>query len=250
MNIQVCCPYQKCVFNCPMCIAKGHKHNYRFPDITHLQEYYDELNRIVVEEFDCDVVITGECDPSQNMRWVKRLLKNLEGIFFRGNIELQTRNYSLNLDDLFGLNVLSYSIVYLKDYLRCHSFPKLKKNAINRIVILLTKEFEFLNKDIFDPMGYDQVTFKTLQYGEDDEINKWIDNNKMSEDGLNKIKEIVEKYNGSKECSVRLDTSCQDATNRYYIYRCDGKLYTNWNAKTDKFSHKIKKLDNVFKVED
>lgn len=252
MNIQVCCPYQKCVFNCPMCIAKGHKHKYQFPDITHMSEYYDKLKELIEIEHECDVILTGECDPSQNMRWVKKTAEFLKHkCYFKGKVELQTRNYSINVSDLSYIDVLSYSIVSLRDYIRSYSFPKLSISSSlglgkNRLVILLTKEFEILNKDTFDPMGYDQVTFKTLQYGEDDSVNKWIDENKMSEDGLERIKEIIEKYSGSKECSVRLDTSCQDAKGRYYIYRSDGKTYTNWNAKTDR----IKKLNGVFNLND
>lgn len=229
MNIQVCCPYQKCVYNCPMCIAKGHKHNYKFSNNTNSQEYYDNLSNIIEYEQTCDVILTGECDPSQNMQWVKKVLTQLKDTYFSGSVELQTRNYNIDVQKLedLDLGVLSYSIVYLKDYLKSHSFNKLRV-GINRLVILLTKEFEFLNKDTFNTMGFNQVTFKTLQYGEDKNVNKWIDENKMSEDGVNRIREIIEFYNGSKECSVRLDENCQDATNRYYIYRSDGKLYKNW----------------------
>lgn len=33
MNLQVCAPHQECVYNCPFCVARGHKHKYHFKDI-------------------------------------------------------------------------------------------------------------------------------------------------------------------------------------------------------------------------
>ena len=33
MNLQVCLPYQPCWFNCPMCVARGHKHKYIFDNL-------------------------------------------------------------------------------------------------------------------------------------------------------------------------------------------------------------------------
>lgn len=100
------------------------------------------------------------------------------------------------------------------------------------MVILLTEEFEFLNVNNFNTMGFDQITFKTLQYGEDDEVNKWIYNNKISEEGETRIREIVNKFNTNSSCSVRLDTSCQTAADRYHIFRCDGNLYDSWKSFT------------------
>jgi hypothetical protein len=98
------------------------------------------------------------------------------------------------------------------------------------MVIFLTEEFEFLNVNNFNTMGFDQITFKTLQHGEDAGVNAWIDSNKMSEEGLAEIRKIVDKYNSHETCSVRLDTSCQDATNRYEIFRSDGEVYDSWEA--------------------
>lgn len=229
MNLQICVPYQKCVFNCPMCVAKGHKHNYDFKNlyIEDKEEYGNKL-RYINNNSECfeNVIITGECDPTQNMGFVKYVINQLkydDDI----KIELQTHNYNVNVNELDGLDVLSYSITDSKAYLRSYKFPRLK-DKINRIVILLTKEFEFLNKNNFDPMGFDQVTFKTLQHGEDEEINKWIDTNKLED--LSNIYEIINEYNGTNT-SVRIDTSCQNAKGRYKILRSDGNLYSSWEEK-------------------
>lgn len=175
MNLQISIPYEPCVYKCPMCVARGHKHNYTFENV------YQE--------------------------------KPLE--FFN----------SLNDPILSKVDVVSYSITTARSYLNAHRLQKIGR--INRIVILLTKEFEFLNKDTFNSMGFSQVTFKTLQHGEDDTVNKWIDDHKMGD--ISSIQDIVDFYNGS-EISVRLDQSCQNATNRYFILRCDGKLYDAWES--------------------
>ena len=68
MNLQVCVPYEKCVFNCPMCVAKGHEHNYDFKNIYREDKefYKTQLSKIV--QFYKDFIITGECEPTQNMK--------------------------------------------------------------------------------------------------------------------------------------------------------------------------------------
>jgi hypothetical protein len=113
------------------------------------------------------------------------------------------------------------------------------------MVILLTEEFEFLNVNNFNTMGFDQITFKTLQHGEDAGVNAWIDSNKMSEEGLTEIRKIVDKYNSHETCSVRLDTSCQDATNRYEIFRSDGNVYDSWEAMAPKGVKVIAEKESV-----
>lgn len=225
MNLQICVPYQKCVYNCPMCIARNHKHNYEFDNLyeTNRAEYLFALAK-AVKEAD-DIVITGECDPSQDMSFVRNIMQTiLSNKKPEAKVEMQTHNYHIYIENL-NLDVLAYSITNSKAYLKSYRFPKYA--PINRIVILLTKEFEFLNKDNFDAMGFDQVTFKTLQYSEDENINKWIDENRLKD--LSNIYEIVEHYNGSN-VSVRLDTSCM-AKGRYLVFRSDGLLYETWEAK-------------------
>ena len=33
MNIQISAPYQPCVYHCPFCVARGHKHEYKFDNL-------------------------------------------------------------------------------------------------------------------------------------------------------------------------------------------------------------------------
>lgn len=50
MNLQVCAPHQECVYNCPFCVARGHKHKYQFKDIYNdglNQDYFNALKRTI-----------------------------------------------------------------------------------------------------------------------------------------------------------------------------------------------------------
>jgi len=145
----------------------------------------------------------------------------------KAKVELQTHNYHIDTNELQQIDVLSYSITNAKEYLRAYKFPKIQ-NGTNRLVILLTKEFAFLDKDNFNPMGFEQITFKVLQDSEDTSINKWIAENKLED--LTNIYDIVNTYNGS-DVSVRIDTSCQTAKGRYQIFRSDAYIYENWETK-------------------
>lgn len=93
MNLQVCAPHQECVYNCPFCVARGHKHKYHFKDIYKdglNQDYFNALKRTIKTCNIDTVIITGECDPTQNMlchsdavsRWTTlRVLINLPNLF-------------------------------------------------------------------------------------------------------------------------------------------------------------------------
>ena len=45
INLQVVMPYQKCVYNCPFCCARGKKHNYQFDNLykTNYKEWQQKL---------------------------------------------------------------------------------------------------------------------------------------------------------------------------------------------------------------
>lgn len=66
MNLQVCAPHQECVYNCPFCVAHGHKHKYQFKDIYNdglNQDYFNALKRTIKTCNIDTIIITGECDP-------------------------------------------------------------------------------------------------------------------------------------------------------------------------------------------
>jgi hypothetical protein len=93
------------------------------------------------------------------------------------------------------------------------------------LVILLTKEFDFLNTDNFDSMGFNEITFKVLQKGISLNQRLYVDNNKM--ESLDNIYGIIDRYNGT-DVSIRIDNNCQDSHGRYKIFREDGILYNTW----------------------
>lgn len=223
MNLQVCLPYQPCWFNCPMCVARGHKHNYIFDNLykDNKKLYFKKL-KDVLKSLDkgVSVILTGECDPTQNLRFCEEVIRLTRKVRPDLIIELQTRNYTYKggLD----LDVLSYSIVDAKGYGAASTFYKDKK-AVNRIVILLSNWTTFLNNQNFNAKGFKQVTFKVLQPSEDKNVNKWIEQHRLPSNRLEVIKSI--KREG---VSIKVDENCQSGIGRYYIFRSDGNVYKTW----------------------
>lgn len=224
MNLQVCLPYQPCWFHCPMCVARGHKHNYIFDNLYESNKRkYLKLLAKAVKKLDkgVSVILTGECDPTQDLDFCKEVIKVVRSVRKDLVIELQTRNYAYKGE--LDVDVLSYSVVSLRGYQNARQYYK-DWTIVNRMVILLVKGLEpYLDNEHFDTKGFDQVTFKTLQYGEDAEANAWIDKFKMSEAGVEAVRGIVREG-----ISIRVDTSCQNAEGRYRIFRSDGKVYNTW----------------------
>ena len=220
MNLQLCIPYEPCIYHCPFCIARGHKHNYEFQNLykTNKKEYFQKLID-VLEFIDGSVVLTGECEPTQNMSFLKDVIKVIRKHKKNAVIELQTRNYEYKggLD----IDVLSYSIVDSKAYLNAYKLYKEPKK-INRLVILLRRDLDFLNNYNFNSFGFQQVTFKQLQLGEDFETNKWIMNN------LSEVNHNIQR----SDISIRYDYSCQTAKGRYFVFRSDGNLYNSWEERS------------------
>lgn len=232
-NLQICLPYQSCAFCCKMCVARGHKHYYRFMNLyaEDPQNYKEKLISVICAakpKID-NLIITGECDPTQNAQFVRDVISWVNN---RYPVEITTHNQ--HFDRILGgihVDTISLSVTNVKEYLsawHCSKSPEMADNY--RLVILLTKEFNFLNAGNFSPMGFNQITFKILQYGEDEQTNKWIEANRMDEAHLDQIREIVQQFNTDGRYSVRLDTNCQEANGRYKIFRSDGKVYPSWES--------------------
>lgn len=222
MNLQVCIPYRKCPFRCPMCIATGRQ---KFDDLysKNKDKYLKILKKEVVKYN--DVILTGDTDPTLNREWLEDVISAIREVSPTKNIELQTRNYNLKSYNLDGLSTINYSITCLSDYLKAWNFRKI--NGINRLVILLTNDFQIFNTETFNPMGFEQITFKVLQYSADENVNQYIKTHKL--ENIDNIYRIMHKYNGT-DISVRVDENCQDSENRYRIFRSDGKIYKGWDS--------------------
>ena len=78
-------------------------------------------------------------------------------------------------------------------------------------------------------MGFDQITFKALNQTESESTNKWIE--KYGAKDLSNFYEIMNSRNGSS-VSIRVDTTCQKAEGRYYVFRSDGRVYGSWESAT------------------
>ena len=237
INLQVVMPYQKCVYSCPFCCARGKKHNYQF-DNLYKTDYKEWQQRLIArcKQGDIDrVVITGEADPTQNYRFIEAVCETVPKNI---PIELTTHNYNCEpmLANCYNrIHTVSYSITNSREYLNAWNWGINNCDyniPMHRLVIILTDEFNFLTANNFNTMGFEQITFKTLQESDDEKVNEWIRQHKMDEVHLNNIREIVNKYNGNpSNCSIRLDESCQTATGRYEIFRSDGQCYGSWEAK-------------------
>lgn len=244
MNLQISAPYQPCVYHCPFCVARGHKHEYKFDNLYGTDEklYFSRLHNFLIDySLKTDVlptvIITGECDPSQNMKWATRVANECSDLGCK--VEFQTHNLSLKESDIpRAIDVLSYSITSVREYLSAWRYVK-PDWCINRMVMILRDGFEFLNKDNFSPMGFDQITFKALNHGESDNINNWIDEHTPA--SIDNFYEIMESRNGST-LSVRVDTTCQQAEGRYFVFRSDGNIYDSWEAVNPK-SAKMKNIE-------
>lgn len=216
MNLQVCVPYEECPFKCPMCVANGRK---KFNNLykSDRDRYLQKLDTLGTLDYDC-FIITGGTEPTLNKEWVEEAI-----VALGRNVELQTKNYNLKGYDLYGLNTLAYSITKPRELRDAWKYRKIDNN--NRLVILLTKDFNYLNVENFSTMGFNQITFKVLQLTADKKTNEWIEENRMTD--LSNIYKIVDHYNGN-DISVRLDSNCQDSHGRYEVFREDGKTYKSW----------------------
>jgi len=204
-----------------MCIASGrptYENLYKENTDLYLRRLTDLIEGYDIE----DIVLTGNTDPTLDRNWL-RIVTNEIKENYNLPIEIQTKNYNLKGYNLSQIDVLAYSITSVKDYLKAWQFRKIPRT--NRLVILLTKEFDFLTADNFNAFGFDQITFKVLQEGADLEQNKWVQDNAMTD--LSNIYDIVNRFNGT-DISVRIDTNCQDSENRYVIYREDANVYKEW----------------------
>lgn len=220
MNLQICCPYKKCPFGCPTCIAAT-DYVYPYGDIyfSNREKYLDIL-RSTIGKYDT-YVLTGDTEPTLFYDWIKDVVSVLKG----QNIELQTKNYWVNIDKLEGITTLAISIPSYKDYqkyyplrARLFSFP-----GKVRLVFLAIKELESSSIFCADPFLADEITVKELQLPEAKEEQE---NVIQMRGNKNKWIALLAPLQGM--FSVRYDANCMEAAGRYEILRTDGKFYDKW----------------------
>lgn len=227
-SLQVLTPKRECIFKCPFCIARTHKHNNNFKNNYEKNQelWKNNFIRVLNENIDLKyIVITGTNEPMQDKECVEEIINIAREYRKDIQIELQTRYYKYeNVYD--KLDVVAYSI---SDYKYLDKIQV--SNTTNRYVVLLTNSFDNKTlKDILDaiPKGVTQLTFKFLHdsHGVNKDIDEWIKNNRMNAIDNNNLIKDINRYKGN--LSVRYDVDCMISENRYMIYREDGKLYSNW----------------------
>ena len=229
-SLQVVTPHMECMFNCPFCIAKGHKHDNGFANNYKLNFdlWKNNLIKVINDNTDLNyVVITGTNEPMQSKECVNDIIDIVRNTERDIQIELQTRYYKQ--DEIYNkLDVVAYSMANIN---LLNKIKPLGKTI--RYVIILTKSFNnYSLNDILKliPKNVDQVTFKKLisTNGVNQDVDDYIINNSVDLDTLDNLKNDVELYNG--DLSIRMDLDCMDSEGRYKIFREDGYGYDNWDS--------------------
>jgi len=211
LNLQFSLPYSEpCIFNCPYCVARNHRHGSRFnidipKMLAKLESVQDDYHHII---------FTGENDPSQHQPLIEKALKRIQ---FIEQVEVSTRNINFFIDGV----LMSYSLSSSADFIKLKSkgYPKY------RAVFMAHKGLDFKKLDL---SGVYQATFKQLHKTEDSGANTWIRRNKISTRKLvREVNKLIAKY---PECSIRIDLTCQNAKGRYKILRSDGFIYDSWET--------------------
>ena len=222
MNLQVCIPYQRCPFGCPMCIASNPKH-YNNLFAVNSAAYLGGLGATMLRRKYQDIVLTGDTDPTLNLEWLKRVARFLTNFKYKVGVEIQTHNYGWKGMD--GIAINAFSITTLKDAARIPTIHT--TTGLNRLVVLGTKELLqfFLENDI-DLSEFRQLTLKALQHtaSKVDAVDDYIDSVSCEEALLRQAAAKFEDLG----LRVKIDLNCQDSEGRYAIFREDGKLYNSW----------------------
>ena len=229
-SLQVVTPHMECIFNCPFCIAKGHKHDNHFAN--NYQENFDlwkgNLIKVIHDNGDLKyVVITGTNEPMQSKDCVRDIVDTVRSTNRDIQIEIQTRYYKP--DELYNkLDVVAYSVSNV------NLLDKIKPlGKIIRYVIIMTDSFNNYTLDEIlklIPKEVSQVTFKRLidSHGVNKMVDEYIKAHHISDDTLDRLKRDIASYKGN--LSIRLDMECMKCDGRYKIFREDGKVYDNWDS--------------------
>lgn len=214
LNLQVALPYyEPCIYKCPFCVARNHKHNNRF--FINEKQFLEAFSVLGKEHK--DIVITGQNDPTQQKELVDKIIKIAKEQSICSKIELQTKDIDYYIDDI----LMCYSLSTHRE------FNKLKDKGYKkyRAVFIVSDKLKFDNLDLSNVY---QATFKQMQYSEDEKTNEYITKHRLS--NVEIVLEVEKLKSKFPNCSIRYDLDCQKADSRYHILRSDGVLYSNWEA--------------------
>ena len=111
-SLQVVTPHIKCIFDCPFCISKGHKHNNAFVNnyLLNYNLWKNNLINVIKNNNDLKyIVITGTNEPMQSKDYVNDVIDIVRSVNSNIQIEIQTHYYKE--DEIYNkLDVVAYSI--------------------------------------------------------------------------------------------------------------------------------------------
>lgn len=211
---------KRCWNNCPFCVSRMHCENYGEFVVKDGEIPSSYLNRMqFVRDEGCNsMIITGDTEPQQNMRFIMDLLAanlRLRTPFY--NIALQTTGSGIDRSDItrmaaFGLTTISLSISSF-DHVRnaqiigmpenkIRSFYDVrewasKEHLVTRASVNLTSEFNAMH-----PLGYfvwaqengfDQITFRKIYASGNNPQSDWIKEHLFREEKYHAIEEYVKR---------------------------------------------------------
>ena len=207
-SLSIVVPGKKCINNCKFCVSRTHE-DITYPDkiseyVTVYEGKYAKALRYARDLGCTTLMLTGECEPQQNMPFIKKFFNNLLPEKLFNNIEIQTtgrglkEHYIYDLRDrginTFSISVSSFDdeennrIIGNDDPLNQINLVELCKNikesgCLLRLSLNLNDSFYHIQdtagllrvcKQVYDA---DQVTLRKLyKCGKDCEQDKWIIN--------------------------------------------------------------------------
>ena len=226
MNIQslsIVVPAEKCWNHCPFCVSRMHCEDYGEMILDNREPIPQEyLNRMqFVRDEGCNsMVITGDTEPQQNLKFIYKLLRanneNLRTPFY--NISLQTTGSGLDQMDIcklagYGLTTLALSISSFdadrnaeiigmpekakRNFYDVQRWAKMC-NLVTRASVNLTSEFNDMEaEDYFNwakTHGFDQITFRKIYSDGDNDQAKWIKTHSFNPENYDNILVYVSRY--------------------------------------------------------
>lgn len=272
-SLSIVVPTISCVNSCKFCVSKLHPHEYS--DLSKEESFEEKYFKILEKLSNSGAhfaILTGEGEALQNKRFLEMIGRLNSHLQKRLYVELQTSGVMLTdenlkfLKDVVGVNLISLSVsdiindennlqvigVHPKLRFSLQDISKRIKSAgfVLRYSINLIKDYEKYNmEDIFNQMknnGADQATFRILFSEGNCEIDKWIKQNSVSKDFIQKLYQYVNN-NGKiigkiptryliNGMSVAIDHDCMGRETeqqfRYLIIRPDGNVYSKWDDST------------------
>ena len=205
-SLSIVVPGNKCINNCKFCVSRTHQ-DIIYPDRvsedgSFFSSVYVKAPRYARDLGCTTLMLTGECEPQQNMTFLKKFFYRLlpENMF--NNIEIQTTGRGLTKSDIYdlrnmGINTFSISVssfddeennriigVQNENKIRLVELCKNIKDAgcLLRMSLNLNKAFYHIQdtagllRNCKQVYGADQVTLRKLyKSGKDCEQDKWIE---------------------------------------------------------------------------